>query len=102
MKKVMTAVLAAAMCMGMGVAAMADSIQPRTSTCSECGGNTYKTINYSAWETTAEYDCIYGYGSHKDKEQFRTEEHVYTCTSCGNEESTTYTRNRIYCPYIME
>ena len=77
MKKVMTAALAAAMCLSMTVVAMADGIQPRNPSCDVCGGatrvttskeyigmeevpcNKYfdKTDSIPVYEVTEEYTC---------------------------------------------
>ena len=42
MKKTMSIVLAAAMCLSMAVTAFATQIQPRAISCPDCGGSTHR------------------------------------------------------------
>ena len=91
MKKVMTAVLAAAMCLSMAVGAMADGIQPRSPSCDVCGGSTYIDIIDEEYVGEKYVAC------NKDPQEldyFPVYEITaeYVCSQHGTVETFTYTQ----------
>ena len=94
MKKAITMVLAAAMCMSMAVRAMANGIQPRAPRCNECGGMTY-------WhEETKKIETMKSHGDHRDLIIRIEDREGYKCSSCGEYDyNVVHSNTETECPY---
>ena len=89
MKKVMTAVLAAAMCLSMTVVAMADGIQPRAPICDECGRTTSRTIISREYLYMEDVECN-KYPDKTDNIPYYEVTAEYTCSTHGGMGEFTY------------
>ena len=88
-KRTLSMLLALVMCLSLAVPALASSIQPRVATCSECGGEVTTKYSYSAWKyQSVECDMV---ANETDKQAYRTVTATYSCTSCGDQNSYSYT-----------
>ena len=98
MKKAMTMVLAAAMCMSMAVGAMANGIQPRAATCPECNGSMSKKV-YEIDRYPTSKECYRG-GEHYDSVLVveTWEGDVCNNSDCGYYEGSIKTKEYRTCP----
>ena len=74
MKKTMSIVLAAAMCLCMAVTAFAGQVEPRTPSCNYCGGETYRDYRYDRDGCGCNHDGCKAYFW------------IWKCSSCGEYE----------------
>lgn len=73
-------------------------IQPRYTSCSNCGGSmSLYSSKTGSWETVSYTLCQYGWMDHTDKVQEKVTTIKYKCADCGVIDTEYYTETRQIC-----
>lgn len=98
MKKLMSFLLVAAACTSMAVTVMADEVEMRAPSCSQCGSTSTYYSEEDYGEDIRYVDCYRG-GHHKDTVTTYYVKKGYICNSCGEDmRRVSVDRTETECP----